>query len=317
MPCPFFQMNSMSRNGWIRLKFWFSNVIPAVAVPGFFMISAIFLYSKPFTWTENFKKKCRRILLPYLLINAFWVLFFKAASLIPAIAPYFASEQYRIDTLADVVQAFFAQTPLYYPFWFLKDLFLLNLLASILRILAEKCPVLLMTASAAVYFCKIPIPLLKDSGCIFFWVIGLMLVKYGFDLTKTDRMRTLEMKAAWCLTAVLYYIFYNNTAVRLCYILTAFFCILHLCGRFSLALSAKWIGIGVRQTFIIYAFHEFYEAMLKKVIMSALPQTGAIQLLEYLLLPLFIIIVCIAAGELIFHVAPGFFVFLNGGRKRA
>lgn len=44
----------------------------------------------------------------------------------------------------------------------------------------------------------------------------------------------------------------------------------------------------VFSVFLIYAFHEFYEAMVKKHIMMVLPQYGLVQLLEYFILPLFV-----------------------------
>lgn len=52
----------------------------------------------------------------------------------------------------------------------------------------------------------------------------------------------------------------------------------------------------VLAVFFIYAFHEFYEAMMKKLVMMIIPQHGIVQLLEYFILPFLVTGCCIVIG---------------------
>lgn len=63
--------------GWLNtLKYVISESISKCAVPGFFVISAVLLYRKEFSWWENLKKKLRTLMIPYLIMNTFWVVFY-------------------------------------------------------------------------------------------------------------------------------------------------------------------------------------------------------------------------------------------------
>lgn len=115
-----------------------TNGICSVAVPGFFFISGFLLFSKDFTWSGNMKKKVRSILLPYFLINSFWILFFKVMQAIPLTALYFSGEDYQIIGMRGLMEAYCAPIPLYYPFWFLRELFILNIAAKVIKICVDK-----------------------------------------------------------------------------------------------------------------------------------------------------------------------------------
>ena len=69
-------------------------------------------------------------------------------------------------------------------------------------------------------------------------------------------------------------------------------------------------------TFFIYAFHEFYESMIKKVIMLILPQYGIVQLLEYFLIPMIVLVGCIAVGAIMKKRSYRVYGLLCGGRLK-
>lgn len=58
------------------------NGICRVAVDGFFFISGLLLFAKEFTWLGNLRKKAKSILVPYLLINSFWIIFLEQSILL-------------------------------------------------------------------------------------------------------------------------------------------------------------------------------------------------------------------------------------------
>lgn len=62
-----------SPDWWRYTKILLSNVVCMCAIPGFFFLSAFFLYRHPFGWIENLIRKIKRLVIPYLMINSFWI----------------------------------------------------------------------------------------------------------------------------------------------------------------------------------------------------------------------------------------------------
>ncbi|MCR5302438.1 MAG: acyltransferase [Lachnospiraceae bacterium] len=301
--------------GWIEMiKKVCTYVIIPVTMPGYFILSAIFLYSKPFRFIDNLKKKMRSIVLPYVLINTFWVIFFKVMSLIPQTAPLFASEQYRLETWMDLYNAYFGAFPLYYPFWFMRDLFVLNLLASILWIITDRMPFVGLAIGCVIGYSSFPVPFVSERCCILYWICGLLIVKYGFDLDRIEKIRFVDLIIAGAAMGVMTYLSHVPFVLTAAPLLALMY---RLCGKLvPFYLRSEKLQIAVKQSFIIYAFHEYYEAMLKKVVMSHLPQTGAVQFLELISLPAVIIVCCIIAGHIMQTKLPRLYALIQGRRAR-
>ncbi|MCM1135276.1 MAG: acyltransferase family protein [Clostridium sp.] len=279
-----------------NIKSFITDGICSMAVPGFFLISGMLLGSKEFTWAENMKKKVRSILVPYIIINTFWILFFKVMQAFPQTAGYFSGEAYQINGIKEVISAFINPMPLYYPFWFLRDLFIVNIFAKIINIIIDKYLILSIYLIAFLYLGEISIPLLvsKESLCMF--AIGCCLAKCKLEMKKID-----EINGFYILCVYIGSIFFRKasgggTARLLNSSASLLFCF-WLAGKI---INSKWkskILWCAQFTFFIYAFHEFYEAMIKKIIMIIIPQNGVVQLLEFLCLPIVITIVLIIIGS--------------------
>ncbi|MBO4904693.1 MAG: acyltransferase [Lachnospiraceae bacterium] len=284
-----------------------------VAVPGFFVMSSVLLYSKQFTWKDNMKKKVRSVLVPYAVINTFWLVFFKVMSMIPAVAPYFSSDQYSVRTMSDVLNAYFGGFPLYYPFWFLKDLFFLNLAASVLKYLVEKLPLLSGILFIVWYYSGYDIPILKSNDSLFYWVIGIYIVEFGFYFRCLEKISSWEWLSAVIVSSAVVY-FNKNTVTLSVYITVAFGYCYILAGKLLRTRLRNRLLEWSFYSFFIFSFHEFYEAMLKKIIMSFLPQPGLVQLLEFILLPILITVLCVIFGRIFERLFPRVFRMIMGGR---
>ena len=117
----------------IQLEYFFSKCIGACAVPGFFLISSILLYRKPFSFGDNLRKKVKTILIPYLLLNSFWIIFFFIFQHTP-LDVYFSNEENMVSRWGllqwlDAYLGILDHYPILYPSYFLRDLFILNLIA--------------------------------------------------------------------------------------------------------------------------------------------------------------------------------------------
>jgi hypothetical protein len=301
--------------GWIEMikKVLTVNVIP-ITMPGYFILSSIFLYSKPFTWVGNLKKKMRSIAVPYIIINTFWVIFFKVMSVIPQTAGLVSSDQYRLETWTDLFNAYFGPFPLYYPFWFMRDLFILNILASVLWYITDRLPFVGLSIGCIIAYTTFPVPFICNRECILYWIIGMIIVKSRFDLDKLESLKNIDLLCAGVITGVLYYLELIPFVFSAIPLLALMY---NLCGKLVpyYGRSEKF-RIAVAQSFIIYAFHEYYEAMIKKIIMTAIPQPGIVQLLELVCLPVLIIILCIVAGHLMQKLFPRMYLLIMGRRPK-
>ena len=115
---------------WLgMIKYVISGNISRCAVPGFFVISALFLYRKEFSWWGNVRKKFRTLMIPYLLMNTFWVVFYFVCQHIPAVSDYFSNAENMVGDwkLSGWLRGYgiTSISPLLYPLWFLKYLFLI------------------------------------------------------------------------------------------------------------------------------------------------------------------------------------------------
>lgn len=288
-----------------------TNGVCAIAVPGFFFISGLLLFSKDFRWIENMKKKVRSILLPYFIINSFWILFFKIMQSNEITALYFSGDNYQITGIEGIIKAYCDPIPLYYPFWFLRELFILNILASMIRRIVDRLPILSIALLVFLSFDIIKVPFLVGNSSLYMFVLGYYAVKYRC------KIRILKGAGIWY-TGLIYL---GLTVCRLCLNrhVPMFMLFYSLVGILFYYLLSGYIRKDIilrysQFTFFIYAFHEFYEAMAKKVIMLLLPQYGIVQLLEYFLIPMIVLAGCIAAGTIMKRKIYKIYCLLCGGR---
>lgn len=276
-----------------------TNGICAIAVPGFFFISGFLLFSKEFTWIGNVKKKARSILLPYFLINSFWILLFKIMQSIELTAPYFAGEDYQIIGAEGIIKAYCAAIPLYYPFWFLRDLFIVNIFAKLIQIMIDRFPRLSILMIIILCLNLVKIPLLVSNSSFYMFAIGYYVVKYRDRVKKLEDINILYIGIVF-FGLTIYKLSFGGYAslVALFYSLSGILFYYMLAGYIMNSKVYSPILWCSQFTFFIYAFHEFYEAMAKKIIMMTIPQYGYIQTLEYFMLPIIISGFCIIVGAI-------------------
>lgn len=80
-----------------NFKFIISKCISRIAVPAFFLISSILLYKKEFSYKDNLIKKLKTLVVPYLILNTFWILFYFVVQMIPSLGVYFSNEDNIIE----------------------------------------------------------------------------------------------------------------------------------------------------------------------------------------------------------------------------
>ena len=288
--------------------------ICAIAVPGFFFISGFLLFSKDFTWIGNLKKKVRSMIIPYVIINTFWILFFKCMQSIKLTAPFFSGDAYQINGVNGLIHAYFNQMPIYYPFWFLRDLIILNIFARTIKIIIDKFPIISLAAIIILEFNVVKIPLLLSNESFCMFALSYYLIKYRVNVEKIEMIGSLILGVAFSGLIIVRLWMWEDFATRLLFILIGLMFFYVLAGKIRKVVIGKKILWCAQFTFFIYAFHEFYEAMLKKVIMMIIPQYGWVQLVEFLLIPFAVTGACVLASTIFKKHMPRVYGIICGSR---
>lgn len=283
--------------------------ICSMAVPGFFLIAGFFLFRKHIVWSHNIKKKLHTILIPYIIINTFWILLFALFSFIPSVAPFF--EQYRLNSTEDIVGAYLNGIPYYYPFWFLRDLFVMNIIAGILQWLLERFPIVTVIGTVVIYF-FINIPVLVENDSFLFFVIGACIARFSFNRKYIDKIPTYIIAIVYmCLIVDSIYGQFIFAAVRN---LIGILLVYRITQYIYNSKTRKFFVWSSQFSFFIYAFHEYYEAIIKKILFLYLPQSGTVQLLEYFLLPICMVFVLMLVGNTMSKITPKLYKVVCGQR---
>ena len=315
-----FQM--MEQPLWLSVvKQSISLVIARVGVPLFFLISSILLYSKPFTFAENMKKKCRAILIPYLFWNTFWILFFFTAQSISFTQPFFATRIIREYSAFKFFACYIPipgvdASPFCYPLWFLFDLFTLNALSKVIKALADRLPVLFTSACAIAWLFNLELYIISPEALMFF-LLGYFIVKNRWSIKKIDSLALADLSAAWLLSVFVAAAFLGTYPILLkASILIGILFFIRLSE--TIAARKNWLGklieFLIPYTFMIYVSHEFTMTILKKLVVRLLPQTYAIQLAEYLIIPLVIVVICTLWGMAFKKTLPKAYKLFTGNR---
>lgn len=132
------------------------------------------------------------------------------------------------------------------------------------------------------------------------FALGGYFVKYGIEADRADKVRLwyVGMFFAGLVLAKLYlgkgqkliFPFYVVCGIWLCW---------QIAGNILKSRIAKYVLWCSQFTFFIFAFHEYYMAMAKRILMTLLPQYGMVQLLEFFMLPLVISAICVVVGAFI------------------
>lgn len=305
---------------WLEtLKYVITQILSRVAVPGFFIISAIFLYRKEFSWWENVKKKFRTLMIPYFIMNTFWVVFYFVCQHVPAVSDYFSNAENVVANWGILGwlrgYGIISGSPLLYPLWFLKYLFLMNVLSKVYLAAIKKFPLLCSAILLAVWFW---FNNYSEVQAVVFWGFGCVLAVKPPKWEKLFRWKWIIAGGYVLLVAV-------DTATRhvvprelvnkvaiLWGVVFWFVCTTEFKSEKLTTMLMKLSG----HAFGIYLFHEMNLFILKKLLAKLLPQTPVMQLMQYFGIPVAIFCYCLVVSVLMKKYLPRLYGVITGNRSK-
>ncbi len=121
--------NITSENIIIR----FCSALASAAVPSFFLTSAYLTAKSKKSYNDNVKKKMKVLLLPYLMWVMIYVMLESAGNRVLPTVFLDVTGCGRTDWIKNIIGIHFYTSPIYTHLWFVRDLFILNLIEPILK----------------------------------------------------------------------------------------------------------------------------------------------------------------------------------------
>jgi len=301
----------------------FIDIITRSAVPLFFLISAFLLYAKETRFTTALKKRIRTLLTPYVLWTLLFVLLYFVMQSLTFTRSFFSGNRiirsYGLLDWIDVFAGKFTarnkyQYPFVFQFWFIRDLFILDMLFIPIKKIIDRVPFGAFVLCFILWIGKVNIYVVSTEA-LFFFALGCYVVKYGLCETTIDRIQLPEMTALYLvtLTAELFGgipIIHNINILLGC----AYFIRLSGLAVKNAALYRRLTWLE-QYEFIVYAAHGLVIALLGKIVIRTLPLYGGFLLLEYFGVVLVSIVLCLIFGIVFKRLLPGIYAVLTGGRR--
>jgi fucose 4-O-acetylase-like acetyltransferase len=302
------------------------GIITAIAVPLFFLIAGYLLYFKETKFVSVFKKKCRTILLPYILWNLLLVLFYFLMQTLPFTKQFFMTgpdhliKNYDLIDWIDVFAGKFTERreydhPFVYQFWFLRDLFILNLFFIGIKKLVDKFPLGTFMLFLILWVNNIKIYIVSPEALLFF-SLGYYIVKYKLDESSIDKIRMPDITAIYGVTIVFEYLFPEEMPVmHKINILIGCVYFLKLSRYFiknkTLYGALAWLE---KYQFIVYAVHGVIMPQILKIYIKCIPINGVLILAGYFVMILSGVFVSLIFGVIFRKTMPRLYGILTGGR---
>lgn len=307
-----------------------SRIITFSAVPLFYLISSILLYSKEFTWINNMKKKIKTLILPYVIWISLYILVYFIGQSLPQTRVFFANAGRLVSnmTIFDFIGAYcgiIGQGIFVNALWFLRDLILLNILAIVIKKAIDKFPGLCMLGIVLLWVLGgTPLTFVLNTQSICFFSLGYYVVKYKKRMATIDTIPLWELIISYLVLLLLEYRFYvlDNSlrisahAFTVVIGITVIIRISGLICNSDKIICPKIFRLIAQYSFFIYVTHDLVQTILKKITSTIFEQTLEIQFLEYLLVPIMTCIICMVFAIGLERIVPSLYSVLSGSRRK-
>lgn len=306
------------------LKYVISDAIALCCNYGFFLMSSILLYRKEYAFFTNVKKKVKTLLIPYILMNTFWILVFWVCQSISKLKVFFGNPINDVSSfgITEWLGAYgiIRKYPFLAPMWFLKYLFILNVLSTVIKYFIDKSPkVMLFILLVLFFFVPSFGGVFMDIEYLCVWCFGYYIVKYNIKIDSLDNMGFVLLFAylIFIFLNILIYINQINTIFLIVmikrtnyFIGVVFFYIMTK----SFVKHYDFIKKISDYNFCIYLFHQYGLDFLKKLFLKILPMSSTMLAIEYLFLPILMIVLSILFSILLKKVSIKMFSLITGER---
>lgn len=298
--------------------------ITSVAVPLFYAISGFLFFNGITSVKQCFpkiKKRATTLLVPYLIWNVVFVLWYVVLAFIPGVSQYVNSDilsnvsiHHPIDTLF-----YLFVKPAGFQMWFLRDLILFVLLSPLLYVTIRRTKWLPF------------IVLLLSTG----WMTRFWLTSFALGGTLAicyeDGLNIVHYKHKAVIAAIIFYLGYSVLSAfgftssgyeivdKYISQLTSIVFMTAVWGGYDLFVKKdhkinKCLSYAMSYTFFIFLFHEPVFNIIKKIGLRILGVGDAQLIVLYLINPMIMVGISVCVGYILQRVTPKLYSISVGGR---
>ena len=296
----------------------------SIAVCWFFVLSG-FLFFRNLKegeagkgwFVDKWKRRTHTLLIPHLFWNLFYVLVILAVTWLFRLAGIAASA----DMMYSVKQGplfWFVTGPADYPLWYLRDLIAATVLAPALYFVIKKAPRLSLLLLAALYLCTFFVKGTLFQAVSFFGVGAGMGIHHTnmLGLCRKVRYPAAVLTVALAVLATCRYGHETHQLFRLLFFPFGMITFLNVCDLLIRRPRTKERMIRLSETvFFIYAAHEIYIlGWTKGLFLRLFGAQLASRWAAYFVVPVVVLLICLALFYLLKKLTPRTLAFACGGR---
>lgn len=301
--------------------------IGLIANPLFYCISGFLFFVGIKTvadCTPKIHKRIKSLMIPYLIWNIVFVLWYVALDLIPGASKYVNSDMvgsiFNTSFCGSIKELFI--TPAAFQLWFLRDLILYVLLSPIFYFLLKKVKLglpFLLFVGGIIGLLYLPSEI-KIWGAFYFVLGGYIGLYIPLD--------SISQKISLRVATICGFLYLLNALLRafVLYQWKGSDMVVEMCGLIAIwklydtafkYCNEKWIillsSLG-GYAFFIYLFHEPVFNIIKKTGIKLVNQSEPSLILLYILNPIIMAIIAIAVAKCLKKLTPNIYKILIGGR---
>lgn len=324
------------------IEYFFANGFLRFRIPMLFVISGyIFSIQDRRPYTERIKKRFITLLLPYLIWSAFglaltFLLQQKAftANLVATAGidqlgdnrPYSAVGWLGSTGRPGILYRWILAPPSF-QLWFIRSLFVYNLLYPVFRWAITRHPVLSFSGLFLLWVTFARVPLLEGQG-MFFFALGIWLQKSAYPIERRpdwySHFLTWLVFIGLCVIKTFMAFEFDGLTPTLYWALTILYVLATISGVLAVWFSADrlvqwamrkpWFVWASSFSFFIFGFHVPLLSYVTALFFLYGHGFAWYRLCTYLLAPCVVLALCIGAGALLRSTLPRVYKVMTGGR---
>ncbi len=318
-----------------NISFLVSEIVAALAVPSFFVISGYLFFRgleqkngrfDVLSFAKKLQRRSRTLLLPYILWNAIYLLIFIVGqNILPSLlsSNHMLIKDYHFLDFLNAFWAGFDGYPICPPLWFIRDLMVMIILSPIIYYLFRYTKVFPVILFLILWLLGMSIPFeaWNFKSAFFFYGGGYFAYRNQSVLTEAIRWKR-WLFILYLLAVVVAVVCYNLGSVSymvkpcikvsLVFGVPAFLAL----GYYMMQYKQKDNnGLMKGSDFFIFGFHVLPLSFIIKILLKLLtPQSEIAVLFVYLVSPTITIIMGLTIFACLKRLFPGFASLLTGGR---
>lgn len=305
----------------------FQRDIGDIAVPAFFFFSGyLFFYKVQGFSIEIYRCKLKKrffsLLLPYIIWNFLFMCFLLAISALDPSMMHFATDYSEHFNVRTFFLSFWDINggPILAPFWFVRNLMILNILSPIIYFIIEKFSLIFMLFSLLIiYLLGIYLPSL-DLVCLslFFYSLGAFM--------SINKLNFVQLLYPYRIYIGILYLFLlvldtwlwgigdSYKGLHKLIILVGLFAFIQIVG---IGICNKFLHVHIifsESSFFAFAFHMFFVNFFNKFWVKVLPLNEFSAIIAQLLIPMIVGGICTVIYYILKKNMPKLSSYLIGGR---